>query len=177
MITQQQLKEILNYDPETGLFTWLTDSSKGGFKAGRITNCVDAYGYGQINIKGHVYKSHRLAWLYMTGEFPDGQIDHINHQRNDNIWVNLRVVNNAINHRNRPMQHNNTSGFVGVSFDKKVNKFLAYIHISKGKRKNLGYFKEFEDAKAARIEANKQYGFSENHGIGFGISKKLKELK
>ena len=171
MITQSQLKKILSYNEYTGLFTWLVDKPKSHiFKAGRIASCLDVHGYIQINIRGNVMKGHRLAWLYMTGEFPNGQIDHINHVRNDNRWCNLRVVDNEGNHRNRPKQKNNKTGVVGVCFVNAVGKYLATIWVNK-KQVRLGYFKELEDAKAARLEANKKYGYSENHGIGLGTPK------
>ena len=69
MITQSRLKELLNYDHETGIFNWITGASKGGFKAGRECKCLDVHGYIQINLgkNGSVQKAHRLAWLYTYG--------------------------------------------------------------------------------------------------------------
>lgn len=170
MLTQAELKEQLYYDPLSGIFTWLTDSSKGGFKAGRICNCTDVHGYIQININGSPKKAHRLAWLYMTGEFPKGQIDHINHIRTDNRFSNLRVVNNQENHQNRPMQKNNTSGFVGVYLYKRTGKYLAYIQ-KNGIKIHLGIFHNIDDAILARKNANIEHGFSDLHGIGYGVKK------
>lgn len=110
-------------------------------------------------------------WLYVTGNWPENQIDHLNHKRRDNRFENLRDVNNQINHFNRPMQASNTSGFVGVSFQKATKSFEAYINIAK-KKIRLGRFKNLIDAIDARKEANIKYGFHENHGIGLGIPKK-----
>ena len=115
-------------------------------------------------------KGHRLAWLYMTGEFPNGQIDHINHVRNDNRWCNLRVVNNQENHKNRPKQKNNKTGIVGVAFNKRTSKYIAYITVNK-KRVSLGYFDDLEKAKETRLNANVKYGYSSNHGVGIGRPK------
>lgn len=164
MITQSKLKELLHYDPLTGYFTWLIDKPKSHiYKAGRMAGGLDVHGYIQINVAGQVSKAHRLAWLYMTGEWPRGQTDHINHDRADNRWMNLRVVDNTINHRNRPMQRNNSSGFVGVSQDKNDGKWVAFIHFNK-KRIHLGRFADLSDAIECRRVANEQYGYHVNHG-------------
>jgi hypothetical protein len=176
MLTQAKLKEILHYNPETGIFTWIKKNSTGNDlrgnknQIGKQCTCLDVNGYVQINAFGKVNKAHRLAWLYMTGQMPEYQIDHINHIRNNNKWVNLRVVNNHENHLNRPMQRNNKTGFVGVFFNKKTKKYIASITF-KGKKINLGCYSEFENAVAARKKANIDYGFSELHGIGYGKSK------
>lgn len=176
LITLEELKRQIHYDPKTGIFTWLTDAKKGGFKAGRIAKSKDTYGYIQISINKKVYKGHRLAWFYMTGEWPKDQIDHINHIRDDNRFENLNECNNQINHRNRPKQRNNKSGTVGVRFYK--NGWTAYIFIS-GYQKYLGRFKTENEAIVVRKRAEIELGFNQNHGVGFGIQKpiKVKELE
>lgn len=176
MITQEQLKNELFYNQETGIFTWNKKSRKGGFAAGRECSSVDAHGYIQINILGKVHKAHRLAWLYMAGEHPAGQIDHINHDRKDNRFVNLRVVTNMDNNKNKPIQKNNTSGFVGVTLFKRINKWRAYIVVL-DKQIHLGYFEKIEDAIKARIEANIKYGFHENHGATSTFKRMYRELQ
>jgi len=169
MITQEELKHVLFLNESEGRFYW--NVNRRGIVKGSQAGSFDAHGYGQIRFNGRVYKEHRLVWLYITGEWPSNQIDHKNHVRRDNRFENLRVVDNIENHKNRPMQKTNTSGFVGVSFDKRLKKWEAYITANK-KRKCLGYFKTIENAISARKAANNKYEFHENHGVGYGISKK-----
>lgn len=169
MITLDRLRELLEYNSEKGRFFWLK-SGRGFMTKGAEAGSFDAHGYGQIRIDRQIYKEHHLVWFFHTGEWPDRQIDHINHQRRDNRFENLRLADNMENHRNRPMQRNNKSGFVGVSYDKR-GFFKAYVTVA-GKHIGLGNFKNIDDAIEARQKANKQYGFHENHGIGLGIGKK-----
>jgi len=104
---------------------------------------------------------HRLAWLYMTGEWPENQIDHINHIGTDNRWVNLRDTDE--NPMNRGMQGNNTSGFTGVSWHKYGKKWQAEMQVG-GEHIHIGYFTNKQQAIDARKSANIEYGFHENHG-------------
>lgn len=168
-ITLERLRELVEYNSEIGRFFWLR-SGRGFMTKGAEAGSFDAHGYGQIRIDGQIYKEHHLVWLFHTGEWPTEQIDHINHQRRDNRFENLRVATNSENHKNRPLQKNNTSGFVGVHWDKR-GWFEAYINVG-GKKIRLGRFKNIEDAIEARKKANEQYGFHENHGVGLGIPKK-----
>lgn len=169
MLTLERLKEALWYDEESGRFFWNTKIK--GIIIGSEAGSNDAHGYGQIRLDGKVYKEHRLVWLYVTGRWPEGQIDHINHERRDNRFHNLREVDNAGNHTNRPMQRNNTTGVVGVSYCKRIDRYEAYITID-GKRKNLGHYKTLAQAREVREAANIQYGFHPNHGHGLGISRR-----
>ena len=174
MISHSELKRVLWLNEDEGRFYWNIKSR--GIVIGQQAGSFDAYGYGQIRYAGKLYKEHRLVWFYINGAWPNGQIDHADHDRRNNKFANLREVNNLENHRNRPMQKNNRSGFVGVSFNKHTSSFESYITIN-GKKKKLGYFEKIHDAITARIEANKLYQFHKNHGSGFGISKeKLKDL-
>ena len=169
MITVDELKEALWLNQEEGRFYWNKKSK--GVSIGSQAGSFDAYGYGQIRINRCIYKEHRLVWLYLTGKFPDDQIDHKNHLRRDNRFENLRSVNDIENNKNRSMQKNNTSGFVGVSFNKLTKKWESYITVGK-KRKQIGYFSKLEDAILSRKSANIEFDFHENHGIGYGVSKK-----
>ncbi len=153
----------MHYNPDTGLFTRLVANSTA-VKVGDIICAKNTDGYMRTRINGKLYNVHRLAWLYMTGSFPEKDIDHQNHKRNDNRWNNLRSVSRTENQKNRSMSHNNTSGFVGVSFYLKNSKWRAQITIN-GKRKHLGYFVEKIDAIKARKKANKKYNYHENHGV------------
>lgn len=165
MLTIERLKELLIYDADAGRFFWRVKVK--GRRIGQQAGSFDAHGYGQVRIDGEIYKEHRLVWLYVTGAWPKDQIDHQNHDRRDNRFENLREADNHTNHLNRPMQATNTSGFVGVSFNKHIERFEAYITVDK-KRHRLGYFDTVEGAIAARSAANLQYGFHANHGIGIG---------
>ena len=101
-------------------------------------------GYIHIFIDGTAHKAHRLACLYMTGEFPTNETDHVNHIRNDNRWENLRKTTRSENQRNRPKQGNNTSGCTGVFWSIERNKWRALIS-NGNKRIHLGYYTEFWD--------------------------------
>jgi len=117
----------------------------------------------QIIINKEHYLAHRLAWLYVNGEFPPDQIDHINHVRNDNRIKNLRTVSCKENQKNKLMHKNNTSGVIGVHWYKPRMKWKAGIKVN-GELNHLGYFTSLREAAKARKEAERKYGFHENHG-------------
>jgi hypothetical protein len=163
--TQQNLKLLCHYNPETGVFrrirkiTWV-----GNFVSSDSTPTkVTKYGYYQINIFGRPYAVHRLAFLYMTGRFPKHDIDHINGDRTDNRWVNLREVTRRENMMNVGVRSNSTTGVTGVSRRKDTGKYLAYVDVM-GKRIRLGNFVTLVEAVEARDKASKYYGFHANHG-------------
>ena len=152
-ITSKRLKELLTYDPETGLFTWIVDRSN--IKAGTVANSIQPKGYIKINIDKNPYLAHRLAWFYMFDEWPNGEIDHINRVKTDNRLVNLRVVSRSENIQNIGMRKSNTSGFKGVCFHKQANTWVARIGY-RGKRYHLGSFLTPEEAHKAYKEAAEQ---------------------
>ena len=159
---QDYLKEILSYDPQTGDFTW--KDRKRGVKVGGIAGTQNKVGYIYISINQKKHLAHRLVWIYMKGRWPEYEIDHINHVKNDNRHENLREVKNRVEQsRNKTKQSNNVSGYVGVYLDKKKKKWRAQIHISK-KHIFLGYFQNKEEAAQARKEAEVKYEFHSNHG-------------
>jgi hypothetical protein len=161
-ITQEELKEMLNYDADTGLFTWVKKRNR--IKVGGVAGCIDKVnGYRVIKINGKLYRAHRLAFLYMTGKFPTDDTDHINHDRSDNRFVNLRKVTHSENLRNSSLSSNNTSGFTGVFWDKARNKWKANININ-GRLKHLGLFTDMDDAIIARKRANVENEYHANHG-------------
>jgi hypothetical protein len=162
MITQKQLKEVLEYDSCTGVFIWKASTARGkrGSIAGSIDKCA---GYIQIGVRGKLYRAHRLACLWMTGRMPPYEVDHINHKRSDNRWDNLRVATHQENGKNGPLRRNNTSGTTGVSFDKQTKKWRASIMVN-GKTLSIGRFSSFEKCVMARKAAEKQHGFHNNHG-------------
>ncbi len=158
-LTQKQLKTLVHYDPLTGNFKYLnrTNYLKKEFAGGRMLN-----GYIYLSLSYKKYYAHRLAFLYMTGSMPEF-VDHIDQKKDNNIFSNLRVVTHQENHRNTKLSKNNTSGFNGVHFETRSQKYVAEIMIS-GRKKRLGTFADKEDAIEARKAANIKYMFHENHG-------------
>ena len=160
-ITQEELKNNLDYDPTTGIFTRV--KSYGKVKKGDIAGTLSDSGYIVIRVNVIRYPAHRLAWLYMTGEFPQNEIDHINRIRDDNRFNNLREVSRSKNHMNMSIPSNNKSGVVGVYFHKQRGKYQSQIKIN-GKNIYLGIYDNFEEAVTARKLAEVEYGFHKNHG-------------
>ena len=160
MITQERLKELLHYCPETGVFTHI--KPRKGIRVGEIAGTKSSL-YVVLRIDGKLYKAHRLAFLYMTGSLPLRDVDHINQVRIDNGWINLRLVRTKDNNKNKTLHKSNTSGFNGVGWSKKENRWIAYIGVN-GSLKMLGRFKQKTKAIAARKKADIKYGFHPNHG-------------
>jgi len=164
MITQEKLKKYLHYNPDSGVFTWVNKtSSKSRVKIGSIAGTLHHDGYIMIALNKKQYGAHRLAWLYTYGTYPNQQIDHINQVRDDNRLENLREVSAKTNTHNRGTSGRNTSGCMGVVWDKRASRWQARINVD-GKRIFLGMFTEFSDAVNARKNAEVLYGFHENHG-------------
>lgn len=164
MITQKQLKEILHYNPDTGIFTWVKPHKMSSKKSGDVAGKTKIRYYIHITISNFTYKAHRLAWLYMTGEFPDGFIDHIDRVKYNNSWNNLKSVTPAGNCRNRKLKSDNTSGISGVNFNKAANKWVVRLCVD-NKRKCYGSYKTLEEATKARNQEIKKLDFSPIHGV------------
>lgn len=159
MISAEELRKRFLYDPETGIFSDReTGRSMGDLHAnGGWRNGKQRYaGYVRICIDYKRYRAHRLAWLYMTGEWPTDQIDHKNRIRHDNRWENLRLADNSENGINKALQSNNTSGYPGVHFKSSKRKWEAFVKIN-GKKKGLGIFSRKEDAITARKSAESKF--------------------
>jgi len=158
MLTQDELKELLSYDKDTGFFYWRKDrpGMKAGTKAGANDN-----GYVQIMVKNKKYRSHRLAWLYMYGEFAEGMIDHVNRNKKDNRISNLRILNTAENTRNsdRPGL-GNKSGMRGVIYAKK-NKYKKWkvSFIINKKHLYFGSYEDLEEAKRVCVAKKKEFNY------------------
>ncbi len=150
-IDQEYLKEVLNYCPDTGVFTWLKSLSKKT-KIGSAAGTLMSTGYVQIKINGKLYKSYHLAWLYMTGELVKDQIDHVNRCRSDDRFDNLREATRSQNQGNRKKRIDGSSKYKGVGWCKKSNKWRARITLN-SKEKILGYFQSEEDAAFAYDKA------------------------
>lgn len=148
-LTQERLKQLLDYNPETGVFTWAVRRGNA-LNIGSTAGSLDRNGYLQIETGNKLYLSHRLAWFYMTGVWPALQVDHINRNKSDNRWANLRLATHGQNHSNSVRPSNNTTGFKGVG--KKGGKWYAQIVFNK-KHKHLGTFSTPEAAHAAYCAA------------------------
>ncbi|MDI4633332.1 HNH endonuclease [Pelomonas sp. V22] len=150
-LTAERLRELLTYDPETGLFIRRVNRPGKWGKAGTVAGHINAHGYRVIWI-GANHMAHRLAWLYVHGAWPDGQLDHINQDKTDNRLENLRLVTHAENMQNRPHQRNNSTGLKGVLPRTKYGGWPALI-CANNKQIWLGTFDSPEAAHAAYCAA------------------------
>lgn len=163
MITQDRLKEILHYDPETGVFTWLVSPSRGTKKGMVAGHDHKSSGYRVIAIKRKLIPAHRLAFLYMTGSIPEF-VDHINMIKLDNRWVNLRPATKSENNRNQKLRKDNKSGVKGVKWNKANKKWQVQITVN-GHRMHLGLWDDLEAAELVSILAREKYhGEFANYG-------------
>ncbi len=149
MITQANLQRLLNYDPETGNFTWLISAGRR-VKAGDIAGSIDSKGYCRIRIDSRRYSAHRLAWLWVTGAWPAADIDHIDMNRANNAFINLRDATRSQNKANIRAYSNNLLGIKGVA--KRRNGYVARI-CKGGVGQYLGYFATIEEAHDAYAAA------------------------
>jgi HNH endonuclease len=160
---QQMLKSVLDYDPETGLFRWKTERSNrpNGGRIGTVAGCPASNGYWRIWLFGEERLGHRLAWLWMTGEWPASDIDHDNLNRADNKWLNLRLANPSLNAGNILPKKTKGWPFVkGVTFVKKQpnRPFKAGIEFE-GKSYYLGSHPTLEEAaEAYAVKARELFG-------------------
>lgn len=163
----EYLRQRFRYDPETGKLYWRECSARSkrwnARYAGTEARAEHNEGYIRVSVDGTRYLAHRLVWCVHYGEWPEGQIDHINHDRVDNRLENLRVVNNTENSRNASLSRRNTSGTVGVCWDARRERWVARIMVDR-REVFLGYFKDYQSAVAAREKAVKSFGFHPNHG-------------
>lgn len=150
MLTQERLKQLVHYDPDTGLFTRAV--SRTNSKAGDPVGHANATGYLRAYIDGRIYFLHKLAWLYVHGEWPAQCIDHIDLDKANNRIANLRPATASQNHANRRISRQNKTGFKGVHWCNHFKKYVAQI-TKNNKVKNLGYFRTPEEAHAAYCKA------------------------
>lgn len=173
-LTCARAAELLCYDPNSGHLTW-KERGRAEFTrdrlwrtwnkrwAGRRVGSVSVNGYRHFSIDGHHLNIHRVIWLMMTGEYPAYDVDHINGERDDNRWENLRAASRSDNAKNCKRRADNVSGVTGVFWDRSRQLWTSTIR-SDGKDHHLGRFVDFEVACAARIAANAKFGFHPNHG-------------
>jgi hypothetical protein len=146
-LTQDRLRALLQYDPLTGIFLWAVN--RKGVKIGDVAGCRCS-DHWIISVDGRGYYAHRLAWLYMTGKWPDPECDHENGVGDDNRWENLRECTHPENMQNISILPTNTSGFPGVSPSGK--RWRAHIRV-RGKQLYLGSFETAAEAGVAYLEA------------------------
>jgi len=179
-LTAEIARELLTYNPDTGKLFWKERPAKycknpthrksfnNQWAGKEALTAITRRKSGQIaRLDGCVltksYYTHRIAWLIYYGEWPKNEIDHINQDPTDNRIENLRNVTHAENQKNRTLQENNTTGYVGVYFYKSRNKYTAEARVN-GVRKHLGYYDTVEEAAAVRAVASINYNFHPNHG-------------
>lgn len=175
--TQARVKEYFNYDPETGSLIFL-ERPRDQFDAagharhlkliGTEAGHVEQQGYRVVVVDGVYQKAHKIAWLWMTGEwptYPGAEIDHINRDRSDNRWVNLRKVSKSQNQRNANMRSNNQSGVHGVNWVESKQKWVARIW-NGPRHVFLGQFDDLGHAAIARRAAERVLGYEPADRVG-----------
>lgn len=159
-LTAERLREVLRYDPDTGKFTWIKATGKkskpgkaAGYKSGD-----DSYCRILLGIDGKRYRAHRLAWLYMNGQWPRLDVDHINGDATDNRWANLREATKTQNMANSRRYKNNASGIKGVHFHRQSGKWRAVVRIH-NRNQHVGLFTDkFEAGRAYFAAAQRLFG-------------------
>lgn len=153
IITQERLKELLHYDPETGIFTWIVHKSSSGVR-GEAAGYKNPSGYIYIKIDHRTYLAHRLAWFYMVGEWPSDEIDHKDGDKANNKFKNIREATRSHNMQNKHVAaSNNESGLLGVSRSR--NRWKAAIRVA-GRLRYIGTFDTPEEAHAAYVEKKRE---------------------
>lgn len=150
-LSAEQARALRAYDPDTGVLTWKVDGATHQ-QAGSVAGYRQLRGYVVVGFGYRLWAAHRLAWLIVTGEWPVGEIDHVDTDKSNNRWANLRDVPKSLNQANVPARRSNTSGFKGVSWNKSNRRWGAAIQ-KDGRQRHLGYFDTPEAAHAAYTKA------------------------
>ena len=158
----EEANRLFRYDQSTGCLYWKV-SPANNVKAETIAGCNDKNGYRVVRYNKINYYAHRIIWLIVYGEYPSNCIDHINRNASDNRLCNLRAVQHRENMLNKKKCVNNTSGAMGVSFDKSTNKWRARISLESS-RLSIGSYLDWFDAVCARKAAEFKYNYSQGHG-------------
>jgi hypothetical protein len=153
-LTRKQVRDALDYNPETGNLTW--KQCRGGCRAGGVAGTLHSSGYWRINFAGELNYAHRLVWLHVHGRFPIEDIDHIDGNRLNNMISNLRECSRRSNNTNKIASGKNTSGTIGVHFDKARNKWVAHISVDV-KCPLRKRFNTKDEAIVARLEWVKEF--------------------
>jgi len=159
--TAEQVRRMLDYDPKTGILTWRHRSEHprrwNSRYAGKPAGTKGKTGYVYIELRsGLPASAARIAWLIVTGAWPERMIDHRNGVRDDNRWENLRLADNSQNSTNKAKQRNNASGFVGVHFNRQNGKWRACVNLRRV-RHDVGFFATAEEAAKARESYVKEH--------------------
>ncbi len=158
-LTAEYLRSIIDYDPETGIFTWKHRADRRAFwnnrYAGTKAGCADKNGYHLIVIRPYWYRAHRLAWLWMTGEWPKDQIDHIDRNPGNNRWNNLRAADAFLNMQNKGPTKHNKCGYKGIFYKEQKNRWTGNAKI-RGVTYTIGYFDSPEEAHFALENKRKE---------------------
>lgn len=167
-LTPEIVKEYLHYDPNTGYLTWIKKNGSKPIIGKRAGSHVKNRDNRTIHFLGEMYIEHRLIWFMQTGRWPNGDIDHIDHNECNNSWDNLREVSREENNCNMSLKKNNTSGVIGVypnigGRNQKTSPWMAEISRN-GFRKSKSFHTK-EEAIAWRKEMEKKLHFNPNHGI------------
>ncbi len=160
-MNQKELKELLSYDPDTGIWSWLKGLRGTKYSLGPVAETGKKY--ARVKLNSRSYSLHRLAFLYMEGAMPSGFVDHISGDPSDNRWCNLRHATPAINTRNSRMFSTNTSGIMGVAWNERDKRWHVRINTDEG-RKHFGYYLSIFDAACARRSAELRHAYHLNHG-------------
>lgn len=154
-LTAELVRELLDYDPETGVF--LHRTKRRGSKQGSVAGTTTANGYRFVAINRKQYLAHRVAWLYVHGVWPTGQIDHVNGIKTDNRIANLRDVPQELNMQNQrhAQRHKSSTKLLGVHFAKESDRWYSQIRIN-GKSRHLGMFATDTEAYEAYLKAKRQ---------------------
>jgi hypothetical protein len=154
LLNLSNIREYLNYDPATGIFTWIKrPSAWSARKPGDVAGIYSpARRYRQIKFGGKLYGAHRLAWWWVNGEWPLHDLDHENRNKDDNRIANLRPATGTQNQGNCGLQTRNTSGYRGVSFVKRSGVWAVGIH-----KRYIGQFATAEQAARAYDRAAREY--------------------
>jgi hypothetical protein len=163
MLTQKELKDYLEYDKDSGLFTRKV-SNNTRHKIGEVAGYLGKDGYRRLAVKGITYSEHRLAWLYVYGKFPELILDHIDGNPSNNKISNLREVTQNQNQYNSKLRKDSSSGIKNVRWSKWQNKWQVTVKVL-GKEKFFGYFEDLEFAELVATEVREKYhGIYANHG-------------
>lgn len=156
MLTQERLKELISYDPVDGTFCWKVTRSNRAV-AGKVAGkCKDSKGYSVIRVDKRLYRAHRLAYLYITGEWPESDVDHKNNNRADNRWENLRASTRSQNIANKATPASNKSGVKGVCWNVAHQRWLVTLRVE-GRHKYIGEFRCKKTAVRAVREARQRF--------------------
>ena len=158
MLTVERLREVLSYDPETGVLTWRVATGRRA-RVGAQAGNADKQGRRTVRIDGVLYQANRLVWLHVTGFWPVGVVDHKDLNAANDAWANLRDVTRLVNQQNRKVAqaNNQSAGLLGVTFDKRRGRFMAQIKSPTRASKFIGYFDTPELAHSAYVAEKRKF--------------------